>query len=233
MIELLLAGACAAAQPLPPREEVDRTYQAVKGSVVNVNLLMVSAQARLKRLQLTYNEAGASALRDKARASFEAYTGKLSAFRSAADALDAAHPGAPASAGARGSAAAAAAPSGGSTTELLQEIGELRRSYNVQAGKRAASELRASLARWGAATRFQPEQEKTLAAGRSLAGKARDAAKALSPQELSKNPRARESAGREAKGLADDAAALEVELELLGGRYRLDNLLREHPELGR
>ncbi|MBI4348545.1 MAG: hypothetical protein HY553_17020 [Elusimicrobia bacterium] len=218
MVELLLAAKLA----LPPQGEVDRAYRAVKGSIVDANLLMTSAQARLKRLQLAFARSKSEGLKAKAQAGFDNLSARLAAFREASDVLESRRPGVDPKAP-RPSKAAAARPAEAPTPDLLAEIAELRAGYDAAASRGRWGDVRRALERWGkdALPALNAEQERVLAAGRAIAGEAKAAAKALSSK-----------GGSEAKGLADDAAALDVELDLLRARYRLDNLYEAHPELG-
>ncbi len=228
MVEALLL---AAAVSLPPKGEFDSAYRAAKGAVLNANLLMTSAQARVKRLQLAFDAAGAAALKARAQSSFDSLSARMSAFRAAADSLDARRPGVDSNLPSP-SKAASAQPVTGATGDLLSEIAELRRGYDDAAGKRSLDDVRRAFKRWGAKLpELAVEQERALTAARAIALEARRAAKILAPK-AGIAPDAFDAAGRETKGLIEDAAALETELELIGARYRLDNLLKAHPELG-
>ncbi|MBI5200412.1 MAG: hypothetical protein HY925_02400, partial [Elusimicrobia bacterium] len=73
----------AVAAALPPKGEFEAAYRAANGSIVNANLLMTSAQARVKRLQLAFEAAGAKSLNAKSRGAFDALSTRLGAFRAA------------------------------------------------------------------------------------------------------------------------------------------------------
>lgn len=236
IVDFFLAAAFAAAPApaapaLPTREQVGDAYRTAKDSVVNANLLMTSAQARLERLQLAFGEAGEAGSRGKAKASFERLTAKLSSFRTAADALDARRPHANAEAPAP-SGLAAASPVQEPTADLLSQIAELRKGYDPATRRASAERVQRALEGFPGLPELERDQENALAAGRAIAKQVREDAKSLSPKRALKPAPAARKASTETRGLADDAAALEVELRLLGARYRLDSLLRKHPELG-
>jgi hypothetical protein len=69
--------------------------------------------------------------------------------------------------------------------------------------------------------------------GRSLAKRLRAAAQALKPKKPLKASKAAETVARGVDGLDADARALEVELELLEARYKLNALASAKPELSR
>lgn len=227
-------GKSTAATPAsaPTKLEVERAYQASKSAVVSANLLLTSGQARLKRVQFAFNQAGETALRERAKAAFQSYSASLSRFRLAADGVDAGRPELR-EAQAKASARAGAPSPDASTTELLGEIASLRSSYDAADARRRAEEVRALFRRWGAAAspKLGAPQDAVLAEGQALAAQTLAAAAALAPKKKLASPAPAKAIAAELGALKEDAAALTVELELLDFRYRLDNLIAARPEL--
>ena len=198
--------------------------------VVNANLLLTSAQARLKRLQFAYQEIQNPELSRKVHEAFDAHTRGLADFRSASDDAEAAGPRR-AVAPSPKELSRNAPPADEPTTTLLNEVALLRAGYAAEASRRSAEDVRKALEGFGP-LKTTPAQRRALDEGRRLKERLERLGPSLALAGRDKPARPARIIAAERDGLRADAKALGIELELLVARFKLDNWLKAHPEGG-
>ena len=232
----LVAAAFAAPQvgaaaPAPAELDARRLYGEVRHCIVDANLLLTSAQARLKRLQFAYQELQAPALSKKAHDAFEALTDRLAAFRAASDDAEANGPMRSGGAPSAGELSRHAPPAEAPTAKLLEEVAQLRAAYDAEASRRSLLAVRKDIARFGP-LKSAPVQQRTLEEGDRLRDRLRQLERELTLAKGDKPMKPVQVISAEREGLRADVKALSVELELLAVRFRLDNWLKAHRQAG-
>jgi hypothetical protein len=238
LLAFLLAAAALAAPAGELRTVYRRAYEDTRPAVLDVHLLLTSAQARLTRLGWDLAPLGEEN-RERAGAALERFNGKAAAYRPLAEAADLQNaPSAAAEASLKASGALPKPAVPDTAAAQADEILALRARYDAAesraAGRRAAEALALIEARLG---KSEPTaaQLSELAAGRALASELESSARGLLPGAPRKGEAptaasARERARRGVEGLREDAKALRAELARLEIHHRLNALYARHPD---